>query len=109
MAGLDWVTTRSSGPLREGTSLSFRVRGKERPVEVTIHDKPRRLTLTSVEGPVRTDHTYSLTPSGDATTLELVVCCEARSVARLLGPLLRRAIRHTDADQVDALKELIED
>ena len=108
MAGVDWVATHSSGPLREGTSLSFRVRGKDRPVEVTTHDEPRRLALTSVEGPVRTDHTYSLTPSGDATSLELVACCEARGVARLLGPLLRRAIRHNDAHQPGALQALIE-
>lgn len=108
MAGVDWVTTPSTGPLREGASLSFRVRGKERPVEVTTHDEPRRLTLTSVEGPVRTDHSYSLRPAGDATRLELVACCEARRVARLLGPLLRRAIRHEDADQADALKALVE-
>ena len=108
MAGIDWVKTRSSGRLREGASLSFRVGDKDRPVEITALDEPRRLTLTSVEGPVRTDHTYSLMPSGAGTTLELVVCCRARNAARLVGPLLRRAIRHNDADQPGALKALIE-
>lgn len=108
MERVDWVDTTSDPPLQVGSTLEFHARGKKRPAEITRLQEPHELTITSVEGPVRTDYTYTLRSTDDGTELELVAQCAARGFIRLFAPLLRRAMAKTDGDQPEALKELVE-
>ncbi len=47
-------------------------------------------------------------PEGSGTRLRLVADCEIRGPLKLLGPLLRAAIRRTDGGQLRDLKELLQ-
>ena len=106
MRGIDSMT--ASGPTAIGTTLAFATRGKTRTSEITRLVPGREVTLTSQQGPVSASYTYSCAADGDGTRLRLVADCEIRGPLRLLGPLLRAAIRRTDGGQLRDLRQLLE-
>lgn len=106
MAGIDSMA--SGGPTETGTVLTFLARGKQRESEITAVAPGRQVSLTSRQGPVCATYTYTCAPDGHGTRLRLVADCEIRGPLKLLGPLLRTAIRRTDGGQLRALKELLE-
>ena len=88
---------------KHGVALSFSARGKERESEITAVAPGRKVSLTSRQGPVSATYTYTCTPDGRGTCLRLVADCRIRGPLKLLGPLLRTAIRRTDGGQLRAL------
>ncbi len=106
MAGIDSLEVR--GPTEAGSSVVFRARGKERTSELTSVEPGAALTLVSEQGPVRAAYTYSCAPDGSGTRLRLVADCEISGPLKLLGPLLRFAVRRTDSGQPQNLKALLE-
>ena len=99
--GVDSI--RADGPTAVGTALVFRTRGKERRSEIVALEPGRSVTLRSRQGGVEADYTYGVTPEGDRTTATLVADVRTAGVWALVGPLVRAAIRRTDAGQLDAL------
>jgi hypothetical protein len=66
------------------------------------------ITLTSVQGGVRADYTYSVEAVGATTRATLVADVTTKPLWRPMAPALRALIRRTDGGQLDALKRLVE-
>jgi uncharacterized protein YndB with AHSA1/START domain len=99
--GVDSIT--ADGPTAVGTRLRFTTRGKERDSEIAALDPGRSITLRSRQGGVTADYTYAVAPTGNGTEVTLVADVRTRGAWTLLAPLIRTAIRRTDAGQLDAL------
>jgi carbon monoxide dehydrogenase subunit G len=93
---------RADGPTVPGTTLVFTARGSERTGRITAVAAGRSVTLTSSQGGVVVDYVYTCAPHGDGTRVRLVADCRMTGPVRLLGPVLRYAIRRADGGQLDA-------
>jgi carbon monoxide dehydrogenase subunit G len=93
---------RADGPTAPGTELIFTARGKQRTSEIVALDPGRTIKLRSVQGGVIADYLYACAGNGDGTLVSLVADCRMSGPVRLLGPLIRTAIRRTDSRQLDA-------
>jgi carbon monoxide dehydrogenase subunit G len=100
MSGVDAL--HAHGPTAAGTTLVFTTRGKERAGQITALDPGRSITLTSIQGGVTADYVYACARHGQGTRVSLVVDCRMAGPVRLLGPVIRSAIRRTDSGQLDA-------
>ena len=100
MPGVDAV--RAAGPLAAGSTLVFTARGKERLATVAALEPGRSITLRSVQGGVTADYRYECAAGGGGTRVGLVADCTMTGPVKLLGPLIRYAIRRADAGQLDA-------
>jgi hypothetical protein len=93
----------ADGPTAVGTGLRFTTRGRERLSTITAVDPGRSVTLRSVQGGVTADYTYEVAPEGAGTLLTLDADVRTRGWWGLLAPVVRAAIRRTDAGQPAAL------
>jgi carbon monoxide dehydrogenase subunit G len=100
MSGVDAL--RAHGPTATGTTVVFTTRGKERAGQITAVDPGRSIMLTSLQGGVSADYVYACARHGRGTRVSLVVDCRMVGPVRLLGPVIRSAIRRTDSGQLDA-------
>lgn len=99
----------ADGPIEVGTNLTFRARGKERPSEITDVTPGRSVTLTSTQGKVTADYTYTCESVGESTEVTLVADCTTQGVLlNLAGPLLRYVMKRTDSGQLRNLRRVIE-
>jgi hypothetical protein len=62
----------------------------------------RSITLRSQQGGVVADYVYACAPDGAGTRVSLVADCRMAGPVRLLGPVIRYAIRRADGDQLAA-------
>ena len=93
---------RAQGPTAAGTTLVFTTRGKERIGQIAAHDQGRSITLRSTQGGVTADYAYTCAQQGESTRVRLVADCRIRGPVRLLGPVIRSAMRRADGGQLDA-------
>ena len=100
MPGVDGL--RAEGPVAAGTTLVFTARGKERRGSIVAVEPGRTVTLRSIQGGVTADYAYECVGQGQGTRVSLVADCSITGPWRLLGPLIRFAIRRADAGQLDA-------
>jgi carbon monoxide dehydrogenase subunit G len=100
MSGVDAVS--APVPLAAGSTVVFTARGKERAATVVALDPGRSITLRSVQGGVSADYTYECVADGRGTRVGLVADCTMTGPVRLLGPVIRYAIRRADGGQLDA-------
>jgi uncharacterized protein YndB with AHSA1/START domain len=99
--GVDSVS--AEGPTAVGSRLRFTARGRERRSEVVALDRGRSVTLRSQQGGVTADYTYTVEPDGAASRVTLVADVRTRGAWAVTAPVIRAAIRRTDAGQLDAL------
>lgn len=100
MSGVEGL--RAQGPTAVGTALVFTSRGKQRSSQIAAMDPGRSITLRSTQGGVTADYVYACAPHGDGTRVSLVADCRMSGPVRLLGPVIRSAIRKADGGQLDA-------
>lgn len=100
MPGVD--SLHAQGATAPGTPLVFTTRGKERTGEIAAVDPGRSITLRSVQGGVTADYVYACSAQDAGTRVSLSVDCRTSGPYRLLGPVIRSAIRRADAGQLDA-------
>lgn len=100
MSGVDAL--RAQGPTAVGTTLVFTARGKERAAQIAALDLGRSVTVRSIQGGVTADYVYSCAQHGDRTRVRLVADCRMTGPIKLLGPVIRSAIRRSDSGQLDA-------
>ena len=93
---------RAEGPLAAGTTLIFTARGKERRGSIAAVEPGRSITLRSVQGGVTADYAYECVEQDGGTRVSLVADCTMTGPMRLLGPLIKSAIRRADGGQLDA-------
>lgn len=99
MPGVDAM--RAEGPTAAGTTVVFTARGKERRGRIAELTPGRSITLRSSQGRVSADYVYECVPEGLGTRVSLVADCSTTGYMRLLGPLIRYAIRRADDGQLD--------
>ncbi|HWH99381.1 MAG TPA: SRPBCC family protein [Propionibacteriaceae bacterium] len=100
MSGVEAL--RAHGPTAAGTTLVFTTRGKERTGQIAALDPGHSITLRSVQGGVTADYVYTCTRRGEGTGVSLVADCRMTGPVRLLGPVIRSAIRRADSGQLNA-------
>ena len=103
----DWLgvdSIRAEGPTAVGTALVFRARGKERRSEITALVPGRSVTLTSRQGGVTADYTYSVEPAASGSRATLTADVRTSGAWALLGPVIRSAVRREDSGQLEALE-----
>lgn len=106
MPGVESV--RADGQTAAGTTLTVHARGKDRTSRITTYQAGRSLTLTSVQGGVRADYTYTCEPNGAGTRLSLRVDCKTSGMWKLAGAMIRGAIRKADSGQLESFKRFVE-
>ena len=100
MPGVDAL--RARGPTAVGTPLVFTARGKERTGQIAALDPGSSITVRSTQGGVTADYHYTCVRLGESTRVTLVAEVTMSGPWRLLGPAIRRAVRRSDAGQLDA-------
>jgi uncharacterized protein YndB with AHSA1/START domain len=105
--GVDSI--RAEGPTEVGTALRFVARGKERTSEIAALEAGRSITLRSRQGGVTADYVYTVEPAGSATHVTLVADVRTTGAWMAAGPMIRAAIRRSDAGQLDAFARSLAD
>ena len=100
MPGVDAVCAQ--GPVATGSTVVFTKRGKERCAPIAALEPGRSITLRSVQTGVTADYTYECVAHGRGTYVGLVADCSMTGPVRLLGPVIRYAIRRADDGQLAA-------
>lgn len=100
MSGVDAL--RAQGPTAAGTTLVFTSRGKERTGQIAALDQGRSITLRSTQCGVTADYVYACAQDGRGTRVSLVADYQMTGPMRLLGPVIRSAVRRADDGQLDA-------
>ena len=93
---------RAHGPTAVGTPLVFTARGKERTGQIAALDPGRSVTVRSTQGGVTADYRYTCVRLGESTRVTLVAEVTMSGPWRLLGPVIRLAVRRSDSGQLDA-------
>jgi hypothetical protein len=103
MSGVDEL--RAQGPTAVGTTLVFTTRGKQRTGQIVALDPGRSVTLRSIQGGVTADYVYACVQHDKGTRVSLVADSSITGPLRLLGPVIRYAIRQADSGQLDAASQ----
>ncbi len=107
MGDVEWL--RAEGATEVGTRLTFRARGKERPSTIAEVVPGRSILLRSQQGAVTADYHYRVEPIDETTTsVELTAACATGGAWRIVGPLLRAAMRRADRGQLDSFRRHVE-
>jgi uncharacterized protein YndB with AHSA1/START domain len=80
-------------------------------VEITAYESGREVTFTSLSGPTPFIYHYLIEPDGEATKLTLEGTISGAGLtgpAALLGPLAEGLFKRGMRDNLDALKEILE-
>lgn len=99
----DWQTAKTSvEQLTDGPpALGTRVRERTKPpggrefeqiVEYTEFERPRRVRVQVVEGPLSTGGTWSFEPDGDGTRVRFATDAKLPGPLRLLEPVMKRVV-----------------
>jgi carbon monoxide dehydrogenase subunit G len=92
----------------DGDVLTVHARGKDRTSHITAHEPGRSVTLTSVQGGVRADYVYTCEPNGTGTRVSLRADCVTTGAWKLVGRIIRAAIRRADGGQLESFKRVVE-
>lgn len=107
MTGVEEISLIKEGPIKIGTRLSFKARGKERESQVTALEQGKLIALTSTQGGVTATYTYSIESEGDNTLITLDAVCNAVGFWRLLHPIILLAMKLSDSSHLAKLKTAI--
>jgi uncharacterized protein YndB with AHSA1/START domain len=106
------MESRADEPLAEGVRIfeCRRALGREvhSELEVTEFDRPRRLTLKTLKGPVRFTVDHRLAEADGGTRLTVVAEGKAGGLMRLGEPVLARTVEAEIRKDFERLKELLE-
>lgn len=107
------VEPLTGGPPREGLRLRERVRARkgrefEQVVEYAEFDRPRRLRVRVVEGPMPGDSTWSFEPHEAGTRVDFLAEAELPGIPRPLQPLTKLMLARELARQHDRLRRFLE-
>jgi uncharacterized protein YndB with AHSA1/START domain len=112
----DWQASaldcRSDGPLARGSRITERRRlfGHEAQtvLEVTEYEPPTRLTLRTLDGPVRFTVEHRLEETDGRTHLHLSGKARPGGMLRFAGPVIERKAREEFRHDFERLKEILE-
>jgi uncharacterized protein YndB with AHSA1/START domain len=106
------IESRADGSLAKGRRITERRRlfGRdvETELEVTAYDPPKRLTLRSLDGPVRFTVDHLLEEVDGTTMLHFAGEAKPGGMLRFAGPVVESKARQEFRRDFDRLKELLE-
>ena len=106
------IECASDGPLEQGSRITERRKlfGHEAQtvLEVTEYDPPSRLTLRTLDGPVRFTVDHRLEDVNGATHLHLLGEAKPSGMLRFAGPVVERKARDEFRRDFERLKEILE-
>jgi carbon monoxide dehydrogenase subunit G len=106
------IESRVDGSLAKGSRITEcrRLFGRdvETALEVTAYEPPARLTLRSLDGPVRFTVDHRLEEAGGATLLHFAGEAKPGGILRLAGPVVESKARQEFRRDFDRLKEILE-
>ena len=109
IVGLKQIT---DGPVGVGTKFleTRRVGKKEHTVtlEITDFEEGRKYAGTVDEMGIRGTYTYRFEPRGDETEVHLVAEISGKGFAKLMLPLVKRAMLKQDGAQLERLRDAVE-
>ena len=102
----------STGPIGVGTewedTVKFMGRTSRIPTVITEYELGRKISYRHLDGPIKAELTYVLTPDDGRTRLDIMIDAELPWYFRVLTPVLRGQLgRQMDAN-FSALKGLLE-
>ncbi|MFD9942653.1 SRPBCC family protein [Nonomuraea sp. NPDC059023] len=110
-----WMTgvesMRAESGTRIGSTIIFNARGKTRTSEIADLDEGRSITLVTIQGGVTARYVYRLEPLDDAARTRAHLTADLATTGfpwTLFAPLIRMAVRRTDAGQLHALRATAE-
>ncbi|MCA0983449.1 SRPBCC family protein [Halobacillus yeomjeoni] len=104
MNGIPSLEKVTEDEVQEGTVYAFQSRGKQHKSTISEYVPKTKVTLTSVQGKFRADYTYTFVKHGDHTKVQLEADCEAEGMMKILSPLIKKAIKKSDLNQLERLK-----
>jgi uncharacterized protein YndB with AHSA1/START domain len=106
------IESRADGSLAKGCRITEcrRLFGREveTVLEVTAYEPPERLTLRSLDGPVRFTVDHRLEEAGGTTLLHFTGEAKPGGMLRFAGPVVESKARHEFRRDFDRLKHLLE-
>jgi carbon monoxide dehydrogenase subunit G len=106
------VEAHTDGPLAEGSRVreKRRLLGREldTELEVVVYERPSKLTLRSLGGPVKFTVDHELVAQAGGTRLRFVAEAQPGGLLRLTEPVLARTAEQEFRRDFDRLKELLE-
>ena len=109
IVGLRQIT---DGPVGVGTKFleTRRVGKKEHTVtlEITDFEEGRKYAGTVEAAGIRGTYTYRFEPRGDETEVKLVAEIHGKGIAKLMLPLVKRAMLKSDGAQLERLRDAVE-
>ena len=106
------VESRANEPLAEGVRIfeCRRALGREvhSELEVTEFDRPRRLMVKTLKGPVRFTVDHRLAEAAGGTRLTVIAEGKAGGLMKLGEPMLARTVESKMRKDFERLKELLE-
>lgn len=98
------IAPLEEGPLREGVEVALFAEGIERRATIARFQPPEALDLVAEQPGVTATYAYRVRAIDEATTeVTLEASVVTRGWRRVLGPLIRGAMRHVDSEQMQAL------
>ncbi|HEX2281237.1 MAG TPA: SRPBCC family protein [Thermomicrobiales bacterium] len=112
IAAVQGVSNLSPGPLHVGStfrlSLAFMGKTAEADQEITRLDPDRAITQTTTSGPIPTEVTMTLEPSGSGTLLKNSTRADIGSLGRFAGPMISRTIKRQLETDLQTLRGILE-
>ena len=106
------IEAHAEGPLGEGSRVTekrhFLGRELDTELEVVAYEPPKRLTLSSLGGPLEFTVDHELASQGGGTQLRFVAEAQPGGLLRLTEPVLARTAEQQFRQDFDRLKELLE-
>lgn len=108
MADVRRIAPVGDGPVREGIEVALFAEGIERRATVARWQPPHELVLVAEQPGVTATYAYRVTSIDEATTrVSLEASVVTRGWRRVLGPLIRGAMRHVDSTQMQAFAKAV--
>lgn len=112
VAAVSGVSDLSPGPLQVGStfllSLEFMGRQADARQEITVLEPNHAIIQTTTSGPIATEISITLEPSGSGTLLRNVTQAELGSLGRFAGPLITRTIKQQLETDLQRLRSILE-
>jgi carbon monoxide dehydrogenase subunit G len=102
----------SEGPINVGTKfvqvITFMGQSFKSATEITAYDEPTAFAFKSTSGPVPFEQRFLLSASEGGTKLEVILEGEPGGLFKLAQPLLKPTMEKQLHDQINKLKQLLE-
>ncbi|MFE1664627.1 SRPBCC family protein [Microbacterium sp. P02] len=113
-----WDTTvvseelTSEPPVRVGSTIHSRLHVIGRDIDfdwrVTAFDPPRRMVVSSTDGPLETTSIFALTAAGDRTELRATIEATPAGMMRFVEPMITEGLRSSLSAGLGRIRAILE-